>query len=341
MNKIYKDIIQNGDVMKYDISQHDNHFNSLIDDKLRYIENEASLPISRKEAELTKNTFLFVGSQANTFRGHEYVDMGLRSGLKWATCNVGASSPEEFGTPYAWGEVFDKSIFTPQSSVFYNFPPTRLTPIVSPTGFSGRYLMDVAMEKWHIEYYDKNSFDYDFNYAPTDLYGSTQYKVPDAFDGKHFDNQIMNTNTENGNYAIDSNLYYLYGPRIWRTPTLGEFSELLSSCTISMLPDGCITLTSNINRNTLIFPPTTPVYENVNVDTTPYIGCYYTSHESAMNVFSDQIAYARFPDTPADGDSSIELCGLGVALQDLRRSRYVFLEVPKYYGMYIRPVIQI
>lgn len=322
MNKTYKDIIQNGDVIKYDISQHDKHFNSLIDDKIRYIENNSSLPITRKEAELTENTFLFVGSQANTFRGHEYVDMGLRSGLKWATCNVGASSPEEFGTPYAWGEIFDKRIFTPETSVFYNFPPTRLTPIVSPTGFSGRYLMDVAMEKWQIEYYDKNSVDYSQN-------DSQQiYKVADGYDGRTFDVSIMN------------NPYSVYGPT-WRTPTLGEFSELLSSCTISMLPDGCITLTSNINRNTLIFPPTTPVYENVNVDTTPYIGCYYTSHESAMDVLSDPNVYARFPDTPADRDSSIELCGLGVALQDLRRSRYVFLEVPKYYGMYIRPVIQI
>lgn len=32
--------------------------------------------------------------------GHEYVDLGLPSGLKWATCNVGANSPEEFGEYY-------------------------------------------------------------------------------------------------------------------------------------------------------------------------------------------------------------------------------------------------
>ena len=28
---------------------------------------------------------------------HEYVDLGLPSGTLWATCNVGASSPEEYG----------------------------------------------------------------------------------------------------------------------------------------------------------------------------------------------------------------------------------------------------
>lgn len=33
------------------------------------------------------------------------VDLGLPSGLKWAACNVGASSPEEYGDYYGWGET--------------------------------------------------------------------------------------------------------------------------------------------------------------------------------------------------------------------------------------------
>ena len=37
--------------------------------------------------------------------GHECVDLGLPSGLLWATCNVGASSPEKYGNYYAWGET--------------------------------------------------------------------------------------------------------------------------------------------------------------------------------------------------------------------------------------------
>ena len=40
--------------------------------------------------------------------GHEYVDLGLPSGLKWATCNVGADSPEEYGDYCAWGETYTK-----------------------------------------------------------------------------------------------------------------------------------------------------------------------------------------------------------------------------------------
>ena len=38
----------------------------------------------------------------------EYVDLGLPSGVLWATCNVGASRPEEYGGYYAWGETETK-----------------------------------------------------------------------------------------------------------------------------------------------------------------------------------------------------------------------------------------
>ena len=41
----------------------------------------------------------------NTINGREYVDLGLPSGTLWATCNVGASKPEEYGLYFAWGET--------------------------------------------------------------------------------------------------------------------------------------------------------------------------------------------------------------------------------------------
>ncbi len=36
---------------------------------------------------------------------HDYVDLGLPGGVKWATCNVGAEKPEDAGLFFAWGEV--------------------------------------------------------------------------------------------------------------------------------------------------------------------------------------------------------------------------------------------
>ena len=41
--------------------------------------------------------------------GYDFVDLGLPSGLLWATCNVGADSPEDIGNYYSWGETDTKS----------------------------------------------------------------------------------------------------------------------------------------------------------------------------------------------------------------------------------------
>ena len=45
--------------------------------------------------------------KSGTLNGHEWVDLGLS--VKWATCNVGASSPSDYGGYYAWGETSTKS----------------------------------------------------------------------------------------------------------------------------------------------------------------------------------------------------------------------------------------
>jgi len=49
-------------------------------------------------------------SKENIVNGHEYVDLGLS--VKWATCNVGATSPEEYGDYFAWGETKPKSDYS-------------------------------------------------------------------------------------------------------------------------------------------------------------------------------------------------------------------------------------
>lgn len=56
----------------------------------------------------------------NEYNGHRYVDLGLPSGLKWATCNVGASSPEEYGDYFAWGETETKETYLWTNSKWYD-----------------------------------------------------------------------------------------------------------------------------------------------------------------------------------------------------------------------------
>lgn len=50
---------------------------------------------------------------------HEGVDLGLSSGTLWATCNVGATSPEEYGGYYAWGETEEKNDYSPLTYKYY------------------------------------------------------------------------------------------------------------------------------------------------------------------------------------------------------------------------------
>ena len=54
-----------------------------------------------------------------TINGHEYVDLGLS--VKWATCNVGASSPIEYGDYYAWGETSTKRSYTKKTYKYYKY----------------------------------------------------------------------------------------------------------------------------------------------------------------------------------------------------------------------------
>lgn len=66
----------------------------------------------------------------------EYIDLGLPSGTLWATCNVGANSPEEYGDYYSWGETQTKSTFTASN---YSYKSNPLTLPLSN---------DVANIKW-------------------------------------------------------------------------------------------------------------------------------------------------------------------------------------------------
>ena len=52
---------------------------------------------------------VIVTKASGSIGGHDYVDLGLS--VKWATCNLGASSPEQGGGYYAWGETSTKSTY--------------------------------------------------------------------------------------------------------------------------------------------------------------------------------------------------------------------------------------
>ena len=61
------------------------------------------------------------GGDSHELNGHEYVDLGLPSGTLWATCNVGAEAPEEYGDYYVWGETAPKMLYDWKSYKYGRF----------------------------------------------------------------------------------------------------------------------------------------------------------------------------------------------------------------------------
>lgn len=60
-----------------------------------------------------------------TTETHAYVDLGLS--VKWATCNIGASSPEEYGDYFAWGETAPKDVYVWSTYKWCNGSQNTLT----------------------------------------------------------------------------------------------------------------------------------------------------------------------------------------------------------------------
>lgn len=94
--------------------------------------------------------------------GHDFVDLGLPSGTKWATCNVGATNPEDFGNYYAWGETSTKGAYT-SSNYMYSANTDILPASVDaatanwgaywrmPTAAEMQELLDYCTVTWTIQ----------------------------------------------------------------------------------------------------------------------------------------------------------------------------------------------
>lgn len=76
-----------------------------------------------------------------TLTAGESVDLGLS--VKWASCNLGATKPEEYGGYYAWGETSTKDKYTKENYAYYNPATTEYTNIgthISGTQYDAAYV---------------------------------------------------------------------------------------------------------------------------------------------------------------------------------------------------------
>ncbi len=71
------------------------------------------IKVERNGKTVSKNINVVQGGESkvelkfNEHNGHKYIDLGLS--VKWATCNVGATTPEEYGDYFTWGETSTKA----------------------------------------------------------------------------------------------------------------------------------------------------------------------------------------------------------------------------------------
>ena len=157
------------------------------------------------------------------------VDLGLR--VKWASCNLGASSPEEYGDYYAWGEIIP----------YYTEGHSQDNPCTSWQYRSGHYLF---RGYWWSSYKWCHGGDKLTKYCPSDKIGCWYYGG-----GNSPDNKIVLDSEDDVARAT-------WGGA-WRMPTLWDYIELESNTTSEWTTlngtDGRL-FTSKVNGNHIFFP---------------------------------------------------------------------------------------
>ena len=158
----------------------------------------------------------------NTHYGHKFVDLGLPSGTLWATCNVGATSPEQAGLYFAFGETtgftaeqvekgirkFDSANYT-ASKIFYEL---TLEDDAAHTYMGGKWRMPT--ERQFKELIDNCNVVWTANYGGTGVAGS------------------VFTSKVNGNSVFLPTAGYCYGSSVGDVGSRGSYwsATCLSSC---------------------------------------------------------------------------------------------------------------
>ena len=102
--------------------------------------------------------------------GHEYVDLGLS--VKWATMNVGATTPEGYGDYFAWGETSTKSSY-PNENYTYTDKPTTLplSADAANVNWGGNWRMPTYAELNELKDEDNCTWEWKTNYNSTGVNG--------------------------------------------------------------------------------------------------------------------------------------------------------------------------
>ncbi len=166
------------------------------------------------------------GSVSGIENGYAYVDLGLPSGLKWATCNVGAENPWDYGDYFAWGETTPKSDYNWSTYLDGNIASDLdcgtdkdalkgVTDIAATqydaakTNMGGLWRMPNYSEQQELIY--NCCWKHTYNYKGTGVAGYIVYRVKYSFDKGNVDRATM------GSYSLNDTHIFL--------PAAGYHSE--------------------------------------------------------------------------------------------------------------------
>ena len=146
----------------------------------------------------------------------EAVDLGLTSGLKWATCNVGANAPEEYGDYFAWGET--EPYYSSQD------------PLTWKDGKSAGY------------YWASYKFE-----LGTDYHGPFSKYVTNSSYGTVDNNTVLDPEDDAAHVNLGGS---------WRMPTDQEWTELRTECTWTWTTQNGVNgrLVTGPNGNSIFLP---------------------------------------------------------------------------------------
>lgn len=204
----------------------------------------------------------------------EYVDLGLPSGTMWATCNVGADSPEDYGDYFGWGET------AVQSSTTYSW---------------GTY-------KWMASGHNDWRFVTKYTYQDGQTSGSW-YNDNDEYIGTTVDGvTYKNLKTLE---AADDAATVCWGSK-WCMPTQAQFAELISTdntTTTWTTENGVngLRVTSKSNSNSIFLPAGGSLEDGEYYRRDVY--GYYWANEFGTDGSSDYSCRLRFNSSESSAES--------------------------------------
>ncbi|MBQ1653360.1 MAG: InlB B-repeat-containing protein, partial [Bacteroidales bacterium] len=108
------------------------------------IDGQGTAYTDSQEITATENMTLYAQWKLSTgeANGHIWVDLGLPSGTKWATSNVGASTPTAYGYYFAWGETTPKGTYNWSTYRYCNGDYNTLTKYCNKSSYGNNGFTD-------------------------------------------------------------------------------------------------------------------------------------------------------------------------------------------------------